>query len=249
MLNVELRYLTFDELSEDMKRLHERNTTSSYPQIVSDSQVVQSCWDKLGKYFPSFQVFAINGGNQLVGFVNTIPLKYDGTLQDLPDEGWDWLIQKGISDFEQGITANCLGGLQINISKAFRGQGYSALFIAKAKELRDRNGLDKLFIPIRPALKSELPKMNMAEYITYELDGRLYDPWIRTHLRSGAKIIKVCSNSMHIDGDLSYWEGALNQELHTSGNYYAAGCLNEIHIDVENNYGEYREANIWIHYD
>ena len=43
--------------------------------------------------------------------MNTIPFQFEKPLNELPDNGWDWMFEKGISDFEKNIKPNYLGAL------------------------------------------------------------------------------------------------------------------------------------------
>ena len=61
------------------------------------------CWEHLESYFPQYQLFLTTANGEVVGFANTIPFYRDQPLADLPDTGWDWLIQQEIHDFENQI--------------------------------------------------------------------------------------------------------------------------------------------------
>ena len=158
------------------------------------------------------------------------------------------MVKKGIYDFETKKKPNALGGLQVIITKAFLGQGFSKVIIAEGKKRIAQFGLSQLIIPIRPTFKHKYPQMEMEEYIGLKKNEQVYDPWIRTHIKGGAKIIKVCKNSMNVKGDLNFWKRLIGKELTSSGMYKVNGALNPVRIDLENQSGEYREENIWIHY-
>ena len=169
-------------------------------------------------------------------------------LELLPDEGWDWLIQKGISDYESSIKPNCLGGLQIGISKKYQNQGYSKKIINLAKELSKKNNFLYFIIPIRPTYKYKYPLIEMEKYINWNKDKKIYDPWIRIHKNCGAEIIKICKKSMTFTGTIKEWEEWSGLDLIESGNYIIEGTLNPVQIDIEKNYGIYYDENIWIYY-
>ena len=52
-------------------------------------------------------------GNEIIGIANSIPFYRDKAIDDLPDTGWDWVLEKGIEDFKKSINPNVLCGLQI----------------------------------------------------------------------------------------------------------------------------------------
>ena len=243
-----IKTVCISDLNQTLFEKYKSTVYSSFPKVIFQSEVVKHCWPTLEKYFPEFQLFLIDGNQKLIGFINTIPIYWNKPLGDLPDDGWDWLVQNGIAGYENGVKPNCLGGLQIIVQKDQLGKGYSKLLIAEGKKIMERSGFENFIIPIRPTFKSKYPEMDMEEYINFKQGEKIYDPWIRTHNSSGAKIIKVCPRSMYIKGDLKYWEGLMNSKIKKSGYYIVEGALNPVWMDVENSSGEYNEANIWISY-
>jgi len=190
----------------------------------------------------------MNQNGEIIGFINTVPFRFDQSLDKLPDTGWDWMLAKGISDFEKNITPNYLGGLQVIVRSAYQNLGYSKQILRAGKSLIEKSNLHKLVIPIRPTKKHLFPKMSMQEYIDLKEQNEIFDPWIRTHVKSGAQIVKVCERSMTIKGKLNFWEEIFDRKITASGEYILDRALSPITIDVENYYGEYIEPNIWIKY-
>ncbi len=243
-----MKRYTFSDLDESLLAQYRAAVSTAFPKLVLASQIGKEGWPKIEAYFPEFQLFLIDRDQSLIGFINALPFYWDQSLNELPATGWDWLVEKGISDYEDGKVANCLGGLQMIVCKKYRRKGYSKILIAEGKELKSRKGLDEFVIPIRPTFKYKHPDVKMEEYIKFRNKEQIYDPWIRTHVASGAKIIKVCSHAMHTSGSVDFWEGILNRKIKGSGLYQVEGALNSVYIDLENNMGEYWEENVWINY-
>lgn len=241
-------YLDFSELDAGLLAQYRHAFDDAFPDVIFQSEVVNRCWKKVEQYFPEFQRILIGRNENLIGFMNTLPIHLDRSLEDLPDEGWDWLMQKGISDFEQGLRPNCLGGLQVVVSKENLAKGYSKLLIAEGKRIQEEMEYPNFIIPIRPIFKHRHPNIAMLDYIQLRKDGKLYDPWIRTHVQAGAKIISVCTNSMNIQAPLTYWEKLVGKKITKTGYFEVEGALNPVRLDVERNLGEYREENIWINH-
>ncbi len=242
-------FITFLQLSQAQQQQYRAIIKNAFPRIVLESKVTEKYWPRLERYFPEYQVYLIHESGEIIGFINSIPFHWNKALETLPDDGWDWMLQEGVENNEQGVKSNCIGGLQIIVNPKYLGQGYSRKIIAEAKILRKQHGLEHLLIPIRPTLKHHFPHMKMEDYIHYKENEKLYDPWIRNHLRNGAEIIKVCHNAMNVTREIPYWESLLNRKIETSGHYLIEGALNPIMMDLDKNIGEYREANIWIKYD
>ena len=224
-------------------------THSNWSSIIQPSGTGVEYWNKLFQYFPEHQLFYETTDGEWLGFANTIPIYYDEPIENLPDEGWDWLIEKGIKGFENKISPNTLGGLQIGVNPLFRGHSWSKKILEKAKISMHHYGFKKFVLPIRPTFKHKHPEIPMEEYLTWKKEGIVYDPWIRTHLNAGAKIIKVCHKAMTVKGTVQEWEKWADKNFNTSGDYVVEGGLSLVKINLEKNIGVYLEPNIWIYYD
>ena len=242
-------FLLLSDLNEKQIAQYRDYVRKAFPPITQASLVIQQNWPRLEQYFPETQLYMIDDSGDIMGLMNTIPLHWDQPMTELPDDGWDWMMTKGISDNKSNITSNTLGGLQVIIPKHNQGKGYSKLIIVQMKALVQVIGYKHFIIPIRPTFKPKHPEMDMAAYIKLKEGDKIYDPWIRTHVSSGAEIIKVCSNSMNVQGDLAFWKGIIGSKIEESGWYRVAGALNLVKIDVEGDRGEYREDNAWIRYE
>ncbi|NNF35058.1 MAG: GNAT family N-acetyltransferase, partial [Saprospiraceae bacterium] len=164
-------------------------TRSNWSPIIQPSGTGDEYWDKLFQYFPDHQLFYETFEGEWLGFANTIPIHYNQPLSELPEEGWDWLLERGIKGYEDGISPNTLGGLQIGVNPKFRGKGWSKKILEHAKKSMQEYGYKQFILPIRPTLKDQHPEVPMEEYMTWIKDEKIYDPWIRTHLNAGAEII------------------------------------------------------------
>lgn len=247
--NIVNRFLPLDQLSSMQINQYHHAISKAFPPIISESQVIKQNWPKLEAYFPQYQRFLLSTDNHIIGFMNTVPFQFNAALNDLPERGWDWMLEKGIADFENERTPNYLGGLQVIVRKEYQQMGYSKNILDHVKSLTKASDFLHLVIPIRPTKKHEFPQMPMATYLNLMDDDKIYDPWIRTHINSGAQLIKVCGESMTMKGDVKFWESMLDQKLSKSGKYQLKGALELITVDIENNTGQYVEPNIWIKYN
>lgn len=242
------KFIKLKELNSLQYDQYQKAISKAFPPIIGESEIIKNYWSRLENYFPEFQLFLISREGDLIGFINSIPFQFTKPLNELPEEGWDWMLTKGILDFENNELPNFLGGLQIIVRSEYQNLGYSKEILNYSKQVCKSLKLQNLIIPIRPTQKHLFPKMSMEAYMNLKTKNKIYDPWIRTHLRSGAQIIKVCSKSMSVNGDICFWERVLNKRLVESGEYILARTLKPITIDIKNNIGEYKEPNIWIKY-
>ena len=243
------QFVNINQLSPLQQEQNKKAVHDAFPEIIHASPTIEKYWDRLEKYFPEYQQYLISKKGDLIGFMNSVPFYIDTTLVDLSEEGWDWMLAEGVEGYERGQPANYLGGLQVIVRKEYQNRGFSKVILSQIKSVVRYSALSKLVIPIRPTKKYLFPNMSMSDYMKLKDGNRIYDPWIRTHVKNGAQIIKPCEVSMKVEGDLNFWEKILKMSIETSGCYTCHEALNIINIDYENNYGVYLEPNIWIYYD
>ena len=110
-----------------------------------------------------------------------------------------------------------------------------------------QHGLDTLIAPVRPILKQAYPLTPIERYVEWRRpDGELVDPWLRTHERLGAPIVKIAPESSRIPGTIAQWEEWTGMVFPDSGTYVVPGALVPVQIDRERDEGLYVEPNVWM---
>jgi GNAT superfamily N-acetyltransferase len=221
-------------------------TDSLWSEFMFHDPVSGKNWEKLFEYFPEYQ-FSLTCDDEIIGVGNCLPFYWDKCFDELPEEGWDWVFEKGVSDYEKGVKPNVLNGLQIAVNAKWQGQGVSTKVLKEMAAIAKVNGLDYVTIPVRPSLKSKYPLTSIDHYINWKRDDGLpFDPWLRVHARFGGKIIKPCHEAMRIPGRIQEWEKWTGMTFPESGEYVVNGALNPIVISLEEDLGVYIEPNIWV---
>jgi GNAT superfamily N-acetyltransferase len=224
--------------------------------------IEQAAWSSLGflnftrAHFAFYQqVLEENADCQLclvdeatgypVAVGNCVPLACD--FDNLPPEGWDWIVETAAND--RGKRRNALGALAISVPNLHRGKGLARRMIEAFRDLAVAKGLDGVIAPVRPSEKHRHPFVPMDDYLSWTDDrGRIYDPWLRSHLSAGGKIIKQAARSMTVEEPVAFWETWLGQRFEGSGAYAIEGALTPVTIDVERGIGSYVEPNVWFAY-
>jgi GNAT superfamily N-acetyltransferase len=171
---------------------------------------------------------------------------YCESLDALPAEGWDWVVE---SASRTDTKPNMLGGLGISVPEAHRSKGLARRVIQAMRNLAVERGYQGVVIPVRPTAKARHPAIAIEDYIDWRDErGRAYDPWLRSHLASGGKVLGACKRSMVVEEPLGFWETWTKQRFTKTGDYVIEGGLVPVHIDVERQIGRYEEPNIWISY-
>lgn len=218
----------------------------AWPKFLVQDPVADEFWMPFIEAFKELQLLLMDGDEILV-VINTVPIHYKGALTDLPDEGWDWGIEKSVTDHKAGLKANILMGVQVVVNKKYQGKGLSSLAVKEMAKLAKLYGFDNLVIPVRPSDKHKYPLIDMDDYIKWENDKSLpIDNWLRVHIKAGGEIIKTCHKAMYIPGTIKEWSEWTDIDFPGSGKYIIPGALNPITIDVEKDLGIYIEPNVWI---
>jgi hypothetical protein len=110
-----------------------------------------------------------------------------------------------------------------------------------------RHGFRDLIAPLRPTWKERYPLTPIERYATWTReDGLPFDPWIRTHVRLGAEILKPEPESLRIAGTVADWEGWTGLPLPESGEYVFPNGLAPLRVDHEADRALYYEPNVWV---
>ncbi|WP_158963600.1 GNAT family N-acetyltransferase [Myroides fluvii] len=229
--------------------LEKVNAYSEWPTFILQDKVNVKYWEDLYVEFPLYQFFLVDG-QEVVGNGNCVPLSLTAAeLDNLPAEGWDWALERAFLDRQAGKTPNVLCALQIGVNPAYQGKGISNTLVRFMKAIAKEQQVDSFILPIRPNRKYQYPLQQMEDYIMWKNeDGWPFDPWIRTHCKNGATLVKVCSKAMFVEGSVQEWEQWTNRSFQSSGNYVIDFALNPIEIDIEKNIGRYIEPNVWMKY-
>ena len=145
--------------------------------------------------YPEYQLCLVDEDTGYpVAVANSVPVVCSGQA-DLPPEGWDWLVETAARNANG--RANMLGALAVSVPAVHRSKGYARMMIRSLLELAERKKLDGVVVAVRPSAKVEHPWVSLSEYITWtDPQGRMHDPWIRSHLASGGKIVGLAERSM-----------------------------------------------------
>ena len=219
-----------------------------WPEFMRHDSVANENWHELWERFAEYQ-FALydTRENRVAGMGNSFPLRWDDTLENLPEDGWDWAFTQAVQNHKRGVLPNFHCAIQIIIHPDYRGQGLSAPMIEAVRAVTKSLNLQALIIPLRPSEKSIYPLTSLDDYIKWKTNDDLpFDPWLRAHVRAGARIIKICHESKTVRGSRGEWARWTGLEFPQSGTYYIPSALNPIEMNIEKDEGIYIEPNVWI---
>jgi GNAT superfamily N-acetyltransferase len=222
-------------------------SSSSWPEFMLHDAVADEYFGYLYSHLNEFQVVLVDDNGAIIAAGNTIPFVWDGTTEGLPLDGWDAVMKQGVTNHQNGITPNMLSAIQAVVAPNHLGKGLSQHILQAMKAVAARHGFNALVAPVRPNLKHRYPLTPMERYIQWKLaDESPFDPWIRTHWKIGAEIVRVCPLSMTISSTVIDWETWTEMRFPESGSYVVPGALVPVEIDREMDIGRYVEPNVWM---
>lgn len=219
----------------EQAKIHNTITSELWPEFMLHDPVSNRNWGKLFDIFSEFQ-FSLESNGEIIGIANCIPYFWDKPFEELPERGWDWVFEKGVTDNLQGTKPNILNGLQIAVNRDYQGRGVSSMILREMISIAQSYGYKYVTVPVRPSLKSKYPLISIDNYIKWKReDGLPYDPWLRVHIRIGGRIIKPCHEAMYISGTIEDWEEWTDLKFYETDEYIIPGALEPVRIDVNKN--------------
>jgi len=243
------RFLTFDE-SPELAEGYSREAEEFWPpnmEFVHHDPVCRAFWPRLAGEFRAFQFIVYDCSNdRFLAQGNTIPFHWSGRDGDLPD-GVPAVLQQAFREREEGTRATSLCALLAGVQPRAKSTGLSAELVRYMKEIARRAGLSSLVAPVRPNLKERYPRTPMERYVKWRRpDGLLFDPWLRTHERLGARFAGIAREGNVFRGTVTEWEGWTGLSLPESGEYVVPGAMNPVVIDRDRDEGVLTEPNVWM---
>jgi GNAT superfamily N-acetyltransferase len=220
--------------------------TRLWPEFMYHDPLLDRLFGRVIAEYAEFHFYAWDDERrEVVGGGNAVPAAWDGDPASLLDGGIDAVVEARFGEEAPAPTVLC--ALQILIAPEYRGQGLSRRMIERMAEIGRTHGLDTLIAPVRPSLKHCYPLTPMDRYLSWRRpDGAHLDPWVRTHERLGAEIVKVAPESITVPGTVAEWEEWTELALPESGAYVVPGALVPVEIDRERDQGVYVEPNVWM---
>jgi len=219
---------------------------TAWADFMTPDKATMRYWAEMRRKFPDFQLCLFDR-NKLVGVGNSIPIIWSGQEENLP-ASWAETLIRGV-DNERPDLANTLSAVNIAIHTDYQKSGLSRLLLTKFRELAHEKGIEKMIVPARLSFKVNYPLAKTENYIHWKRkDGEPFDPWIRTHWRLGARIIKPFDDAFTVTGTVEQWEEWTGMNFPESGVYVIKGASQPLQIDLSHNIGVYNDPPVWMQY-
>jgi GNAT superfamily N-acetyltransferase len=222
-----------------------------WPAFMTEDPTGSFYYGYLDQHFPEHCLLAVDTSTgRAVAKAHSVPLVHDGDIGDgLPEGGWDWAIRRSVHDRVRGGTPTIASALEILVRPDLRGGGLSGRMLAAMRDNVARLGFRDLVAPVRPTGKhSQINTPIDAYAYACRDDGLPVDPWLRVHVRTGARIVNVAHCSMVISGTLAQWRKWTGLPFDRSGPVEVPHALVPVHCDVDQDQAVYVEPNVWVHH-
>jgi hypothetical protein len=250
-----LMVATFAQRPDLLGKVFDPEIQSAVPEFMRHDPVGALYYrDGQIEHYSEFGLVAIDPAEPArpVARAFSVPIAFrDGTSgrEELPDSGWDAVIRWADEDRRAGRPVTTVSALEIMVAPRLQRSGISRLMLTAMRDNARRLGFADLYAPIRPTDKHLEPLTPFADYVARQReDGLPHDSWVRTHVRAGARIVKVAPYSMVVAGTIAEWRRWTGLDFAESGPAIVPGALSPVHISLEQDHAVYVEPNLWVHH-
>jgi GNAT superfamily N-acetyltransferase len=232
----------------DRPELRERDLPfgEGWPEIIFHDPAAKKLMPRVDELFLHLNLMVLDGEHDVIAGGWGVPLAWDGTIENLP-EGWDAALAKSIDDHDAGVRPNTLCTMAAEVMSGHERKGLGGLVLSALKDKAREHRLQRMISPARPTMKARYPLTLIDRYAGWKrADGALFDPWLRTHQRVGARVIATTTRSMRIEGTVEEWERWAGMAFPQTGRYIVPEALDVVSIDRERNVGVYEEPAVWM---
>lgn len=219
----------------------------AFPEFITADPVASHYIGRVRSYFVDFNIMLVDDDTaQPLATGWAVPLRWSGELADLP-AGYTDATRRAVHDYESGATCDTLvicGGI---VDRSRSRRGLASNLITALRDLPAASGLSRVIAPVRPTQKSAYPLIPIETYASWKRrDDLPFDPWLRTHVRLGGRVIACAPHSQTMVGTVEQWQTWTGLSLPSTGCYVIPDGLAPLYVDVERDFGTYTEPNVWV---
>ncbi|MGW6199829.1 GNAT family N-acetyltransferase [Kribbella sp. NPDC055110] len=216
-----------------------------WPAFMRHNRVSEAYFAQTAETFATTCLIATSEGRP-VGDAHAVQLSGG----NFPSGGWEQSVVRAFTDARRGVQPDTACALNISVARDFQGEGVAALLLAALRDAAADLGLSALDAPVRPTHKHLEPLVAMDDYASRTRpDGLPFDPWLRTHVRGGGRIVSVAPASWVIAGSLAEWRSWTGLPFDRSGPVEVPGALVPVECDVVADRAVYVEPNVWVRHE
>ncbi len=217
-----------------------------FPKFITADLAVKEYIGRVREYFPQFDVMLIDEDDTPVATGWGVPIAWLGDVVDLPRSFAD-VLRRAIEVHDTCVEANSFVICGAVVDPRRKGTGTAGELIEVLRSLGQARGMTRVVAPVRPTLKHLYPLFSMEDYVSWVRDDGLpFDPWLRLHVRMGARVISLAREAQTMTGAIHDWEEWTGMALPASGDYVIPQGMSVLSINHDTKVGTYVEDNIWV---
>ena len=217
-----------------------------FPKFITADLAVKEYIGRVRQYFAHLDVMLIDEYDTPVATGWGVPISWLGDAADLPSSFAN-VLRRAIEVHDSGVEANTFVICGAVVDPRRKGTGTAAELIGALSSLGQAQSMTRVLAPVRPTRKHLYPLFSIEDYASWVRDDGLpFDPWLRLHVRMGARVISLARDAQTMTGSIPEWEEWTGMSLPASGDYVIPQGMSLLSIDRDTNLGTYVEANIWV---
>ena len=196
------------------------------------------------RVFPELCLIATDESGAVVADAHAVRFAFRDAF---PPGGYEQALVWAHLDRDRGNPTDTACALNIAVAAHVQGQGLSGRMLAALRQAASSAGLRRLVAPVRPTWKDREPRTPMSSYAErVRDDGLPYDPWLRTHVRAGGRIVGVAPTSWVVAGTLAEWRTWTGLPFDSDGYVDVPHALAPVHCSVAADVAVYVEPSVWV---
>jgi hypothetical protein len=217
----------------------------AFPDFITADAVAKVYIGRVREWFADFNIMLVDD-DEPVATGWGVPIRWNGQVGDLPS-GYTDATRRAVelreSDGDADTFVIC-GGI---VTRSLGRRGVATELLTALRDLPATSSLPKVIAPVRPTMKPLYPLTPIETFAGWlRPDGLPLDPWLRTHIRAGGRVLTTAPNSQTMTGTVEQWEKWTGLHLPSTGHYVIPDGLSPLYIDRQTDLGTYTEPNIWI---
>jgi hypothetical protein len=223
----------------------ERIFGDAFPPFIVADEVAEVYIGRVRESFGDLNIMLLADGEPVATGWG-VPLRWSGVVTDLP-AGYTDATRRAVELRESGGEPDTFVICGAIVDRSRARQGVAGELIAALRDLEAASSLARVIAPVRPTLKSTYPLIPIATFAKWQRpDGLPLDPWLRTHVRAGGRIIATAPHSQTMTGTVAQWEAWTGLQLPSTGRYVVPNGMDTLYVDREIDLGVYAEPNVWV---
>lgn len=197
-----------------------------WPAFIEADEEAAQALPRVRVLFADLEVVLVDRrSDTLVAACWAVPIRWDGTLGDLP-AGYSASLTRALNDHDSGTAVNTAVVCAAQVKRNLVRTGLAAELLRALMTVTADRGLPQAVAPLRLTGKHRYPLTPINDYLSWTRpDGSPFDAWLRTHLALGAHVLKAAPASQEFTGTCTQWEQWADLLMPASGTYIVRDAL------------------------